>query len=620
VEAIEYLKARSLGRGSFVPVNDSRPLASPVAIHSGVYSRPGARELLSEVRVKEGYSAMVNCLLGDTLLVDDLKTAVEIWKANGMYKTLVTPEGDVINPQGIITGGRGSGTDGGILQKRSEIKETRKLLSGLDVEIRELTSGMRAAEGEIEKTRAELEDCRNRFHSIEIERVNIASELIRHEEDIQRLTGRRAALGADMEEAARALADISERKLSLSREREELEGVLSGKEEELKTLSAEISSLAENKERLSAAVTETKVLLAKINERHDSLKTQVLEKEGSIGEFEGAAAARTGEIENGKAEIAEKRELVEVLKARVEELLAEIGEAREKEVSRQEALTELSEKIRAVDAEIKGLKADLSELHELRGELSIESREMELNSRHLSDNIVEKYGVEIGGYTPEGEVPGDTAALKARREDLRERITSMGEVSLSALDEYNELEGRYNFLLEQQQDLNSSVQSLLSAIARINRTSRERFLSTFEEINEKFKEYFPRFFNGGRAELRLSDEGDVLESGIEIVAQPPGKKLQNIALLSGGEKALTATSLIFSIFLIKPSPFCLLDEVDAPLDDANIDRFNGFVKEISELSQFLLITHNKRTMEMADTLYGVTMEDPGASKIISVRL
>jgi chromosome segregation protein len=194
----------------------------------------------------------------------------------------------------------------------------------------------------------------------------------------------------------------------------------------------------------------------------------------------------------------------------------------------------------------------------------------------------------------------------------------MGEVSLSALAEFNELSERHTFLTEQQEDLQKSVDSLQSAITRINRTTRERFKVAFDEINAKFKENFPRLFNGGKAELRLDEEADVLEAGIEIVAQPPGKRLQNIVLLSGGEKALTAVALIFSIFLIKPSPFCLLDEVDAPLDDANIDRFNTFVREMSDISQFLLITHSKRTMEMADSLYGVTMEEPGVSKLISV--
>jgi chromosome segregation protein len=196
----------------------------------------------------------------------------------------------------------------------------------------------------------------------------------------------------------------------------------------------------------------------------------------------------------------------------------------------------------------------------------------------------------------------------------------MGAINLTAIEEYDELARRHQFLSEQRADLESSLADLKSAIVKINRASRERFQETFDHVNEKFQAVFPRLFNGGRAGLVLTAaEGDG-DAGVEIFAQPPGKKLQSVNLLSGGEKALTAVSLIFAIFLIKPTPFCLLDEVDAPLDDANVGRYNEMVKEMSKGSQFILITHNKRTMEMVDTLYGVTMEEPGVSKLVSVRL
>jgi chromosome segregation protein len=193
-------------------------------------------------------------------------------------------------------------------------------------------------------------------------------------------------------------------------------------------------------------------------------------------------------------------------------------------------------------------------------------------------------------------------------------------VNLSALEEYRQLEERHGFLVSQKADLEDSLQELQRAIGTINRTTRKRFLETFTQVNERFKIVFPRLFCGGSAELRLTNEDDLLETGIDIIVQPPGKKLQNVSLLSGGEKALTAVALIFSIFLIKPSPFCLLDEVDAPLDEANIGRFNEIVREMSRTSQFIMITHSKATMGMADTLYGVTMEEPGVSKVVSVRL
>jgi len=225
---------------------------------------------------------------------------------------------------------------------------------------------------------------------------------------------------------------------------------------------------------------------------------------------------------------------------------------------------------------------------------------------------------EISSVSVAPAIGGDQLAL--RQSELQKQVDEFGEVNLTAIDEYQELEQRHTFLSEQKADLEESMQSLQQAIQRINRTTRKRFAETFELVNEKFKEVFPRLFCGGKAELKLTNEDDLLETGLDIIVQPPGKKLQNVSLLSGGEKALTAVALIFSIFLIKPSPFCLLDEVDAPLDDANIGRFNEMIREMSNFSQFILITHSKTTMAVADTLYGVTMEEPGVSKLVSVKL
>jgi len=196
----------------------------------------------------------------------------------------------------------------------------------------------------------------------------------------------------------------------------------------------------------------------------------------------------------------------------------------------------------------------------------------------------------------------------------------MGSVNVDAIKEFEELSERYEFLTKQTEDLTLSLENLSKAIAKINRTSRERFRRAFDAVDTQFQLLFPKLFQGGQARLMLTDEDNLLETGIEVIAQPPGKKLQSITLLSGGEKALTAVALIFSIFLIKPSPFCLLDEVDAPLDDANIDRFNDLIRSMTPHSQFILITHNKRTMELADLLYGVTMEEAGVSKMVSVKL
>ena len=203
---------------------------------------------------------------------------------------------------------------------------------------------------------------------------------------------------------------------------------------------------------------------------------------------------------------------------------------------------------------------------------------------------------------------------------MRKRIQALGEVNLGAIEEHEELSERFRFLSEQKHDLDVTLASLQEAIQRINRTSRKRFRETFEAVSKHFSENFPRLFRGGKASLSLTESEDVLEAGIEIMAMPPGKRLQNVNLLSGGEKTLTAIALLIAIFQVKPSPFFLLDEVDAALDDANVGRFNEIVRELAADSQFVLITHNKRTIEVADVLYGVTMERKGVSKLVSVEL
>ena len=208
----------------------------------------------------------------------------------------------------------------------------------------------------------------------------------------------------------------------------------------------------------------------------------------------------------------------------------------------------------------------------------------------------------------------------AEVESRAEKIARLGDVHLGAVDEYEELRTRHTDLVAQRTDLEESMSSIRAAIARMNRTSRQRFRDAFDRVDEHFRDLYPRLVGGGSARLSLTDEDDLLETGVEIFVQPPGKRLQNLSLLSGGEKAMSAIALLMALFKVRPSPFCMLDEVDAPLDEANGGRFNDMIREMSDSTQFLVVTHNKKTMEVGDTLYGVTMPTPGASRIVSVRL
>jgi chromosome segregation protein len=274
-----------------------------------------------------------------------------------------------------------------------------------------------------------------------------------------------------------------------------------------------------------------------------------------------------------------------------------------------------------LEAQLKKSRDDGDSVRQTQADLNLRFSTLSMQGEHLEQALLERSRITMAEAVAKLESLGfDEVTRRVRQAELQRLLDEMGEVNLMAIEECAGMEERFAFLNDQKDDLEESLRGLQQAIQRINRTTRQRFLETYNLINAKFQEVFPRLFCGGQAELRLTDEEDLLETGIDIIVQPPGKKLQNVTLLSGGEKALTAVALIFSIFLIKPTPFCLLDEVDAPLDDANIGRFNEMVREMSAISQFIIITHNKATMQVADTLYGITMEEPGASRVVSVRL
>jgi chromosome segregation protein len=275
------------------------------------------------------------------------------------------------------------------------------------------------------------------------------------------------------------------------------------------------------------------------------------------------------------------------------------------------------------EVEVRRLRQSSDELGARVGSLETRLARLAGDREHLEETAEERHRVRVSRIVGDYHLrPQVGPAEEERLGELRGLIERMGaDINLTAIEEFEQLNVRFGFLSAQRDDLDNAVGQLERAINKINKTSRKLFVDTFEAINHEFSETFPRLFRGGRAFLTLTDDtGDVLEAGVEIMAQPPGKKNVTVDQLSGGEKALTAVALLFAIFLIKPSPFCLLDEVDAPLDDANVDRYNECLRLMTDRSQFIVITHNKRTMEIADHLYGVTMQEPGVSKLVSVNL
>ena len=415
----------------------------------------------------------------------------------------------------------------------------------------------------------------------------------------------------------------------LAREEEEhrlaaatAEAEVSRCEERARAASERLDGLRGRADQVTAEVLNLKVKVAADSERRESIGAALRRIDDGRREVEERRARIFAALSEQNARAAELRGRVEGtrvdlgrLAADLAQVQAQLGDARSVHEGLQVGGRAREAEVRDLRARVEGLRAELSAS-------ALTAREQALELSHLVEQTRERCQAELKYELARFHLdkpPGE--AERQRLDDLKAQAERMGAINLTAIEEYDELAQRHAFMTTQKADLEASLADLKAAIVKINRASRERFRETFDRVNEKFQQVFPRLFNGGRAGLVLTqDDGGDGEAGVEIFSQPPGKKLQSVNLLSGGEKALTAVALIFAIFLIKPTPFCLLDEVDAPLDDANVGRYNDIVKEMSKTSQFILITHNKRTMEMVDTLYGVTMEEPGVSKLVSVRL
>ncbi len=616
--ALAYLKSHSCGKGTFVPMDR----AGNGCNGGEAGAARGDRELLNFVTVKGEYTSVARNLFGDVLLVNDLDEALALWNESGGAKSLVTRDGDLIDRSGFITGGGSSnGSDGGVLQKRGEAKELSSQADDLKLSLQSAEIEKETLSGRVREVKESLDNFKRDAHAKAIELVNLEAVQRGAGDELERTKERLEVLDFEIKEAEEELAKIALSKAEQLKERdaaairqEELEGVIEG-------LSVEVERLGREREAVAAVLTEAKVSLASLRERLEAVRGRSSAKESLIHDLERRLVSRREECEGGKGEVEELHASGRHLQVDLEALLNRREEVRREEVVKEESIGALTQSINDLEKGLERLRGEGSRLEEERSGLELSKREVELKGIHLSERMRERYDIAIDSYeATQALIAAERSEIESRCEELRERIRLIGEVNLAALEEYAELEERHTFLTGQQEDLTNSMDTLHKTISKINRTTRERFKEAFEAINEKFKVLFPRFFKGGKAELRLVDEGNIHESGIEIVAQPPGKRLQNISLLSGGEKALTATSLIFSIFMVKPTPFCFLDEVDAPLDEANTDRFDGLLREMGEKSQFILITHNKHSMESADTLFGVTMEEPGVSKMVSVQM
>lgn len=619
IRAIDYLKTRTAGRSSFVPL---RVRASALDVESNETLR-GTTRLLDVVRVKDEFRNIAEYLLGDTLLVSDLQSGIVLWERNGFRGTLVTPDGDMISPHGVLTGGsRASTEQSSLLSRKREIAELEKDASRLEGRLREESQGRSALADRIASMEEDWEAGRDAVREAELELQGRRKDVERYENELKWIQQRVGVIRFNRE--------------TLLAEEQEAAAKLAATEREIETADVrclEINSrLEETQQRWQAAktdlegkdalLTEARVALVALEEKRnadikalerlrESLRTLELEVETRLQNF--------GEADRNREELTAK---IEQDRLSLDALYSGYGEIERDLAAAREGQTWREGKMSGLEGEAREARRKIEQMLRETGELDIEIRELAFQVDALKNGMQEKYQAALDELAP-GFAPLEEARIGEFREDLEKKkkaVEDFGEVNLLAITEHEELQTRHDFLTGQINDLNASLDSLQKTIARINQVSRKRFSETFEAVNACFQSVFPKLFRGGKASLLLTDSEDLLETGVDIEIQLPGKRTQSINLLSGGEKSLSAVALIFSILLHKPTPFLILDEVDAALDDANIALFNQFVKDISERSQIILVTHNKRTMEVSDNLFGVSMEKKGISMLVSVNL
>ncbi|UQA57368.1 chromosome segregation protein SMC [Polyangium aurulentum] len=577
--------------------------------------------LIERLRFEPADEPIVRALVGDAVVVDTAATAMRL-ASEGAMMPLVALDGTVVRPDGTVSGGAGDAVAAGMLEQKREMRELHDVVARLGDQVSGLLEAQAAQRQRITELTAAVDKARSDAHKSEIALVTAEKDLKRAEEQLGAAHKRKAALQRDIEEIMGALEgaggeqeEAREKLEEGRRTREEISGQLAQSEE----------LAAEWRERVlvqQSVVTDRKVRLARVRERASNARSTVERLARSCDELGGRIARLDSDrydCAKGAGESAATmmiaREKLTLAAARAQAAHASLEAAKR-------ALDEARHTLAVKEADLKGLRQQLAEATEQLRQHEMALARLDIEENHLLEGVREKFrGLHlpsvVGDYHKRQPVD---AAHRARIQELTELLDRMGPVNLDAMREYAEAEERHKYYAQQKDDLDKAIDDLEKAIAQMNRESKRLFKTTFDIINAKFKVLFPKMFRGGAAELRLTNPEDMLETGIEILAQPPGKKLGNIELMSGGEKALTAVSLIFAIFQFKPSPFCVLDEVDAPLDEANVARYNEAIRGMTAHSQFILITHIKRTMQSVDVLYGVTMQEPGVSKIVSVKV
>jgi chromosome segregation protein len=623
--AVGHLRDQGAGAATFLPLDhlNSRVAANEPPIFPSTSDTTGG---WAADQVGGTSRPLLNYLLGRVRVVASLDEAEMLWRRNGVVATYVTPDGEVLAPTGRLHGGAsdpGAGAEHSLLGRKRELRE-------LENEVARLTAMMEAAQtetaqldGEVSTLRARVPLLQQSIHAGEAERLAGEKDLeqtVREQERVLRHRGtvqtEARQVGLESDETSRTLG-VLEQRMATAHEAEAMH------ERAMVGLRESIERAQERDQALVTDLTACRVELASATERVEALGRELTR----VDQIEAELHERLETMRQRQTQLRARSTWLSEERARTDVAAREVAIERDRVEEEARAAGQYHEgllaQLRAIETEMRAVESDVSRIVGAIHEVELRATEGRVRREELVQEAWRVYGVDAEALKGLHDAARHLDAARTRVAELEEKLAALGAVNLVADDEYRELDERLTFLRTQHDDLTGSIKDLEKALRGMTRTAQDRFTQAFEEINRHFSEIFQRLFEGGRAELRLveaEEGGDPFDTGVELMAQPRGKRLQAVSLMSGGERALTGLALLFAIFYYRPSPFCLLDEVDAPLDDANIHRFLRVLRELTSQTQFLVITHNRKTMEAADILYGVTMEEPGLSKLVSVNL
>lgn len=620
-EAINYLKKNRLGRATFLPLSIIKAKYLNASVKAVLQNHESFLGVAADlVGCEKKYEPVIRYLLGNVVVAKDLKGAGELAKLADYRLRIVTQAGEIINPGGSMTGGASKQKKSSLIGRKNQLEQIRKDLVVLE---REITS----TELSVNSVKEKLADYEKRMSQGQTKKKELEGLLYELQSDAARLEISKKNTEEYLTLCAMEEKELAEEEETLKLHKHEITEAIKNMEQSISSLEEKIQGLSEkkslqqsSKDLLMSSINQLNIQNAQLEEQLVAAQSNLERIEASIEQtsLESEAAhkelnALYAENEDILGQVAELEKEAEKVQARREETFQNISNCRNERARLQEAVS-------GKEIELKELARQQKRLADkLKGE-ELKVNRLELEMENLIKTLRDEFTISFERAQNEFSLSVEVSEAKQRRDELKKEISEIGTVNIGAIEEYKRVNNRSQFLMEQQTDLLRAKETLYQIMDEMDEEMTKRFGRTFQSIQQAFQGVFSSLFGGGRAELRLTQPDDLLYTGVDIIAQPPGKKLQNLSLLSGGERSLTAIALLFSILKVRPVPFCVLDEVEAALDEANVNRFSEYLKKFSENTQFIVITHRQGTMAGADVLYGITMQESGVSKLVSVKL